>query len=144
MILKFNNTRSADTIQIAFKCVEAKSITQNSGVTLCNASSIDGINAVQPAAGTLKSIIGVASSTVASNGYGLAKAWGYQASVKLSNEGTSITITAGDMVIASLADLGFTSVGGGTYTAVARYISVGTTQAISAVAYASNCIVRMM
>lgn len=143
MILKFNNTRSADTIQIPFKCVEAKSITQNSGVALCNASSVDGISAVQPTSGTLKSLIGVATSTVASNGYGLAKAWGYQASVKLSNEGTSITITAGDAVVATTADLGFTSVGSGAWS-TARYITVGTTQTISAVAYASNCIVRMM
>lgn len=50
-------------------------------------------------AGDLPGFIGVAAADIADTAYGLALAWGYAASVRLSNVGSSLTFTTGDPLI---------------------------------------------
>lgn len=75
------------------------SITTGMGVCLVQAgASIDGVSAVQQTAAALEGFCGVAKQDIAINAFGLVTAWGLADSVLLSHVGTSITITAGDIL----------------------------------------------
>lgn len=116
MELQSLNRTDADKVFVAFRNVEANSITANSPVCmLVDGNSVNGNTAGHPAAVNFKAWIGIADSTIASNGYGRAQAWGYRSSIRVSNETTSITITAGDALTpVAGTDLGVSSVGGVT------------------------------
>lgn len=90
------------------------SITTGYGAALvATAASGDGINAVKTTAtaGNAANFSGVALGDIAINAYGLLVAWGYAASVALSQSVGSYTITAGDILIQSATKAGtFTSV----------------------------------
>ena len=82
-----------EKVFINVKNVEATSITTGMGVSLCGgnagaAASADGVSAVN--AGTSAnfngSFIGVAKGDIAANTYGLVQAWGFAASILLSQE----------------------------------------------------------
>jgi len=64
------------------------------------AASLDGVSAVfSNAAGDQLGFIGVAVQDIANNDYGLVQVNGLVNSILLSNAGSSITITAGDLII---------------------------------------------
>lgn len=90
------------------------SITTGMGVALvATAASGDGINAVKTTAtaGNANNFCGVALQDIAINAYGLVTAWGWAASVALSQSVGSWTITAGEILIQSATAAGtFTSV----------------------------------
>lgn len=110
------NRNDAEKVYVAFRNVSGSgSITVHEPVCLAvDGNSVNGLNAVPPAAASIKAWIGIADSTVAINGYGRAQAFGYRDSIKVSNETTSITITAGDALIPVAGQVGLSSVGGVT------------------------------
>lgn len=110
------NRVDAEKIYLAFRNVDGGgSITVNDLVCLAvDGNSVNGNNATYPAAVSFKSWIGIADSTVAINGFGRAQSWGYRDSIKVSNETTSITITAGDALTPVAGSVGLSSVGGVT------------------------------
>ena len=110
------NRQDAAKVFINFRNVDGGgSITANDPVCLAvDGNSVNGNNATYPAAASIKGWIGIADKTVAINGYGRAQAFGYRDSIKVSNETTSITITAGDALIPVATTVGLSSVGGVT------------------------------
>lgn len=75
------------------------SITTGMGVCLVQAgASIDGLSAVQSTAAAYEGFVGVARQDIAINDFGLVTAWGIADSVLISHVGSSITITAGDIL----------------------------------------------
>lgn len=102
MIIQQLNRVDPERIQIMVKNVDGGgSITTGLGVaTPISGASLDGISVVK-ATGTLaRGFLGVAVQDIAINGFGLVTAWGQVNSVQISNVGTSITITAGDQLLA--------------------------------------------
>lgn len=81
--------------------VEGATITTGNPVSLKPAAaSIDGVNAViSNAAADHLGFVGIAIEDIANNDYGLIQVNGLVNSVLLSHAGSSITITAGDLVI---------------------------------------------
>ena len=142
MIIKQNNNRSNETVRTAFFNSAASSITQAlpfSYVTAL-AASCDGISAVHTTTANFRGFGGIAQSSVPANGYGLGIAWGNTASILLSNEGTSITITVGDvLLLVNGTGLGMSSIGGATFDwANMNGAAAGTTVNVSAAGYTSN------
>lgn len=115
MEIQLVNRADAEKIYMAFKNVEASSITVHDPVCLAVAgNSVDGVSSTYPAAASLKAWIGISDSTVAANSFGRAQCYGYRDSIKVSNETTSITITAGDALFPIAGSVGVSSVGGAT------------------------------
>ncbi len=143
MEIQLVNREDAEKVYLAFRNVDGSgSITMNDAVVLAvDGNSVDGVGATYPAAVSIKGWIGVADKTVAINGYGRAQAFGYRDSIRISNEGTSITITAGDAMIPVAGQPGLGSVGGVTlaYTNM-KYAIAGTTVTISADGYVDGII----
>lgn len=75
---------------------EGATITQNLNACFDMTTSFDGIYVHQSDATDVINMAGVADQNIADNAYGRIQAWGYRASIYVSNEGTSITITKGD------------------------------------------------
>lgn len=65
---------------------------------LALAASMNASEILANTAGLQRGFIGVANSDIAANAYGVITCWGYVASVLMSHVGTSITITAGDIL----------------------------------------------
>lgn len=103
MIFQQLNRSDAERIDLIVGNVDGGgSMTAGLGVALVEAgASIDGISAVKATAGTWKGFIGIATENIPINGYGLVRAHGLAAAGTLSNVGTSITITRGDVLIPS-------------------------------------------
>lgn len=116
MEIQLVNRADNEKIYLAFKNTDGSgSITVHDPVCLnVDGNSVDGVNAGKPSALNFKSWIGIADSTVAINGYGRAQSYGYRDSIKVSNETTSITITAGDALHCVAVSVGLSSVGGAT------------------------------
>lgn len=130
------NQKDGESIRVAFKNVDGGgSITTGYGVRLVmSAVSFDGISSVQSTAAAIRDFYGIVARDVPINGFGKATAYGYAASIVLSNVGTSITVTAGDMLkpgavngtwFSSLTDAAMTTV-------LNKYITAGATVTISA------------
>ena len=100
MLIHQINRSDAERVLIMVKNVDGSgSITTGMGVNLVQAgASIDGIGAIRSTAATIEGFCGVAKQDIAINGFGLVTAWGYAASVYISNVGSSITITRGDIL----------------------------------------------
>ena len=103
MLIQQLNRTDPDRVLISIRNVDGSgSITTGMGACLVQAgASINGINAVRSTAGTWLGFCGVARSDIAINDYGLVTAWGYAASINISNVGTSLTITRGDILVPS-------------------------------------------
>lgn len=109
------NRTDPERILINVKNVDGGgSITTGMGAALvATAASGDGINVVKTTAtaGNAGNFAGVALADIAINAYGLLTAWGWAASVAISQSVGSYTITAGDILIQSATAAGtFTSV----------------------------------
>lgn len=102
MIIQQLNRTDPERIQIQIKNVDGGgSITTGLGACFpISGASIDGISAVRATAALASGFIGVAVQDIAINGFGLVTAWGYVNSVQISNVGSSITVTAGDQLLA--------------------------------------------
>lgn len=115
MLIQTQNRTDPERVLINIKNVDGGgSITTGMGAALvASAASGDGINAVRTTAtaGNAANFVGVALQDIAINAYGLVTAWGWAASVALSQSVGSWTITAGDILIQGATAVGaFTSV----------------------------------
>jgi hypothetical protein len=137
------NRTDPESVRVAFKNVDGGgSITTGFGVAIVTtAGSFDGVSGVKHAATNTRNFFGVAQTDAPINGYGKAVVWGYAKSIAISNVGTSITVTAGDLLIPGAVS--------GTYfsgsttdqalsTLLYRYFIAGTTNTISALAWVSG------
>ena len=100
MIIQQLNRTDPECVKITVKNVDGGgSITTGAGVCFVQAgASIDGISAINSTAATWEGFCGVADQDIAINGYGLVVSWGLANSVALSHVGSSITVTAGDIL----------------------------------------------
>ncbi len=123
MLIQQLNRADPERVQIMVKNVDGGgSVTTGYGVCIpASGASIDGISVVKATAALQRGFIGVATQDIAINGYGLATAWGYVNSVQISNVGSSITITAGNVLIPSAI--------------AGQFFSVVTDQAMSTLMY---------
>ncbi len=126
MLIQQLNRTDAEKIQLIVKNVDGSgSITTGMGAALvATAGSGDGIGAVKTTAtaGNAANFCGVAVSDIPINGFGLVTAWGYAASVLISQSVGSYTITAGDILIQSATQAGaFTSVVTGAAISTAHF-----------------------
>lgn len=98
MLIQQLNRTDPERVQMIVKNVDGGgSITTGLGAAFpISGASIDGVSAVKSTAALQKGFVGVATQDIAINGFGLVTAWGYVASVQISNVGSSITVTAGD------------------------------------------------
>lgn len=142
MLIQQLNRTDGESVRIAFKNVDGGgSITTGFGVKLVTtAASFDGVSCNQATAADMKNFNGVAVRDVPINGFGIATIWGYAASVVISNVGTSITVTAGDILkIGAVSGTWFSSVTDAAMTTVLnKYIIAGSTNTVSALAYVSG------
>jgi len=94
------NRTDPEVVKIQVKNVDGGgSITTGLGVNLVQAgASIDGISAVLCVAASYEGFCGVAAEDIPINGYGAVVAWGIANSVLISHVGSSITVTAGDIL----------------------------------------------
>lgn len=130
MIIQQLNRTDPERIQISVKNVDGGgSITTGFGAMLVTAgASIDGISAVKSTGAGVKGFVGVSVQDIAINSYGLVTAWGYVASVQLSNVGSSITVTAGDTLIhGAVAGTFFSSVVAQTMSTLLYKYVIGAT-----------------
>ena len=124
----------AERILMVVKNIESSSITTGLAVSLISSGTIDGINSAKAVAGNWKGFCGIAQADIPSNQYGLVTYQGYAASIQISLVGTSITVTAGDVLIpGAVAGTLFSSgTPQGMSTLLYRYAFVATTQTVSA------------
>lgn len=138
------NRNDPESLKITVRNVDGGgSITVGLGAALVvSAASFtthDALPAVKYLAATADRFLGVASTTIPINGYGKVVAYGHAAIVQISNVGTSITVTAGDVLKPStVAGTFFSSVTAqAASTLMYRYvIATSTPVAISAYAEA--------
>lgn len=102
MIIQQLNRVDPERIQLMVKNVDGGgSITTGLGACFpITGASIDGISSVKATGALARGFVGVAIQDIAINGFGLVTAWGQVNSVQISNVGSSITITAGDQLLA--------------------------------------------
>ena len=136
------NREDGEAIRVAFKNVDGGgSITTGFGVAVVTSvASFNGNNVVKSTAALGKTFWGVSQKDVPINGFGKATVSGYAASIAISNVGTSITVTAGDVLIyGAVAGTFFSSITDQALTTqFYRYIVNGTTQTVSALAWVSG------
>ncbi len=138
------NRNDPESIRVAFKNVDGGgSITTGYGVRLVmSAASFDGLSAVQSTAAAIRDFWGVVAKDTPINGFGKATAYGYAASIVLSNVGTSITVTAGNVLIpGAVAGTWFSSITDAAMTTILnKYPTAGQTVTISALAWTSGIV----
>ena len=156
MIIKPMNDRSPETVFVSFRNVDgAGSITQNMAFTfLISGASVTAgsgnFNAVLPATAHLQGFGGIAARySVPINGTGIGTAYGYQGSILCSQEVGSITINAGNLLIAVNGTGGLSSIGGATFDwANMKYAITGAALAAANISnaggYFDNCTVRTL
>lgn len=100
MQIQMLNRTDGERVKVTFRNVDGGgSITTGMGVSWQDiGASMDGVSAVKYAAALIPGFIGVSEKDVAINDYGLATAWGIADSVHISNVGSSITVTRGDIL----------------------------------------------
>ena len=100
MLIQQLNRADAERVLIVVQNVDGGgSITTGMGVALVQtAASGDGISAVLATKAMSRYFVGVAAGDIAINAFGLVTAWGYAASVLISQSVGSWTITAGDVL----------------------------------------------
>lgn len=131
MLIQQLNRTDPERIQIMVKNVDGGgSITTGLGVCFpISGASIDGVSSVRSTGALARGFVGVSTQDIAINGFGLVTAWGLVQSVQISNVGTSITITAGDQLLAgAVAGTFFSSITAqATSTQYYKYVYAATT-----------------
>lgn len=116
------NRTDAEKVYLSVTNVEASSLTQGYLVALAiGGNSFDGVAAVLAASGTaanLPGFVGVAAADITSQSAGRVLAWGFAASVFLSNVGTSLTIAQGSPLVPG-------AVAGGAFSLAPTYAASG-------------------
>lgn len=113
MLIQQLNRTDAEKVMLMVKNVDGSgSITTGMGVVFAEtAASADGISSLKGLVAKAGQFIGVAAQDIPINGFGLVTAWGYAASVFLSQSVGSWTITSGDTLLLGATQSGaFTSV----------------------------------
>jgi len=145
--IKIGTDRTAEVVNTSIRNVDgAGSITVGRAACLAvNGSSVTvGAEAVFPAAALRKAFAGIAIETIAINAWGRVRSWGQVASCLVSNEGSSVTITAADACI-PINSAGISSVGGDTADWLnSKYVISTQTITVSAVVYLDNAQVRAL
>lgn len=143
MQIQTANRTTPEKVFMQVKNVEGATITAGLPVAFALGVSNDGVNAtIANAAADYPGFLGVAVRDIANNDYGQIQIAGYVASILISNVGTSITINAGDPLVAAP---------GGFFSAAPTYANSGfrwlaaanVPVAVSAAAYASG-LLRMI
>lgn len=141
------NQSDPEKVKISFKNVDGSgSITTGLGISWVEAgASIDAISVTKYAAANLAGFVGVSEKDVPINGFGLAIAWGKADSVLISHVGTSITVTAGDVLKpGAVAGTFFSSITPQAMSSLLyRYVIAGSTPAAvstEAQAYATGLV----
>ena len=100
MLIQQLNRTDAERVQIVVKNVDGGvSLTTGMGVCFAQvAASADGAGAVRHTKALQAQFCGVAAQDIAINAFGLVTAWGFAASVLLSQSVGSWTITSGDIL----------------------------------------------
>lgn len=143
MLIQQLNRDNAEAIRIVVKNVDGSgSITTGKGVAHATGASLDGIGVVHATAALQDGFVGVAKQDIPINGFGLVTAWGYAASVEISSVGSSITVTAGDVLKpGAVAGTYFSSVTPQAMsTLLYRSVRAASTNTISAVAYVDGIV----
>lgn len=135
------NRSTPERVYMSIKNVEGATITTGLPVALALGTSNDGISAtIANAAADYPGFLGIALSDIPNNEYGRVQTAGFVNSVLISNVGTSITINAGDPLVAAP---------GGMFSGAPTYANSGfkwvaaasnVPAAISAAAYVSGLI----
>jgi hypothetical protein len=135
------NRSNPERVYMSIKNVEGATITTGLPVALALGTSNDGISAtIANAAADYPGFLGIALSDIPNNEYGRVQTAGFVNSVLISNVGTSITINAGDPLVAAP---------GGMFSGAPTYANSGfkwvaaasnVPAAISAAAYVSGLI----
>lgn len=103
---------AAEFVDVAFLNVQGASITLGLPVSYTTtAASLDGAQAVLPAANQLRTFAGIAVKTTPNNGIGLARAYGYFGSVAIYAHGSSVTIPIDSPMGPGPSSLGVSSAG---------------------------------
>lgn len=126
---------TADKAYVIIRNREGATITQNMACNYDITTSFDGLYAMQCNANDLASLAGVADENIADNDYGRVQAWGYRASIMISAEGTSCTLTKGDVLCPVSGQWGLN-----TGAAPRNCVILGETKTISAAGYVSGLI----
>lgn len=146
MLIQQLNRTDAERIQmIVLNTDGSGSLTTGLGVVLNEAAnSIDGVSSVKWALTKQKGFVGFAAQDIAINSYGRVTAFGYAASVQISGVGTSITVTAGDVLKpGAVAGTAFSAVANeAVSTLFYKYAYVASTITVSANPVWAACIVR--
>lgn len=147
MNFKKLNRDGAENVFRTILNVEGATITTGLPVSLRPAAaSIDGVNGViANSAGDQTGFIGVAVKDIPNNDYGLVQVNGLVNSVLLSNAGTSITVTAGDLIVAGPAGFysfnpAVTYSGAGSGLTNFRHVHAVDTGTVSAAGYVRGLI----
>lgn len=117
MMIKLGNDRGNDPVDIAFTNVDGGgSITNNLPVCFTvDGNSVGNGKAMHSRTVNFPGFVGISRDNVAINGWGRSRLFGTIGSLLISNETTSITITAGEVLtLVNGLGLGMSSVGGVT------------------------------
>ena len=138
---KVNRTDS-EKIFYSIKNVSGSSMAKNQGAVLaCTGNSADGVNAVDPVDTSFMGWVGIVDADIVDTGYGRVQCWGYRDSVLLSHEGTSVTVTIGDVLHLVTGQAGLnTSTAEALSTMGSKYVVCLQTNELSAVAYVKGLI----
>lgn len=137
------NRESAERVFVSVKNVEGATMTAGLPAAYALGVSNDGVNAViADAAGDRPGFLGVVVRDIPNNDYGQVQIAGFVNSILISNVGSSITINAGDPLVAAAA--GFFSAAPTYANSGFRWLAAANVPvAVSAAAYASG-LLRMI
>jgi hypothetical protein len=135
------NRTDPEKVYFHYRNMSGDTISGNAAVCLDLGTTIDGISSIAPAAASFLGWIGIADADVGDTGYGRTQCHGYRDSILLSNEGTSVTVTAGDAMHLVTGQFGLsTSTVQALSTCGMRYVVAATSQTCSAAAYTDGII----
>lgn len=142
MQFKKLNREGPENVYMVVQNVEGATITTGRAVSIKpTAASNDGVNAViANAAADYPGFMGFALTDIPNNDYGRIQVSGFVNSILISNEGSSITINAGDPLVPAPA--GVASAAPTYANSGFKYVITGSNQpvAVSAAAYVSGLI----
>lgn len=142
------NRTDAEKVFILVKNVDGTG-SMTTGLAVCIAeagASIDGVSATLSTAAKWKGFVGIAAQDIAINSFGLVQSYGFAASVQISGVGTSITVTAGDVLKAGAitGTLFSSQTNEALSTQLYRFAYVATTQTVSANPVWTSAIIRAL
>ena len=137
---RVNRTDSEKTYMVV-RNMSGATMNGNGAVCLDLGTTIDGISSVAPASGSFLGFVGIADADITNTSYGRVQSMGHRASVLVSHEGTSVTVTAGNALhcVNGVAGLS-TSTVEALSTVGYKYVVAEDTATVSAAAYVGGII----